>query len=833
MGKFPVRWRFGEMMSRASLSNSSKQAIFGGMHAFHRLRFCIVLTVLVMCFAHVPAQVTGWIVDGEDGDSLPFAYLINLNSQKGCFSGLDGHFELEVRPEGDSVKISLLGYLPRTLFLGPKAEMQIQLLPGGVNIQSVLITPKENPALRIVRNVVENRDINNPQNLNDYSSKSYNKLSARQDYPSQTPDSLRIPHHIFLSETVTERLQIRQGKVQERILSARLAGYPGKVIPFTAGDLQDLSFYTNYIAVFGQPFLNPASNPGLQNYQFTLIDTMLSGPDSIFTIHFEPGKTTFDGFSGELRVQSGSWALLTVDADLVISEASLLLKSGHIRQIYTQLPDGHWVPSQLNTEIKTKSLSKNEPVRFQFNGFSSFSAHVIGDSAIQRFRSEDVLVVAESAGKEDSLLKSARSIPLDTLDRMSYRRLDSLGRAFGLNRVFDQTWKISDGKLMLGPVDLLLERIVTNNQVEKLRIGFGIETNSKLSKRFDIGIFAGWGIADRQAKWGANIQVTPLGDDRLYFGVSRSYDLVESGFRRLGIRPERGLHQNIYREFGIRNWYLKDMDYVDTREIWIGTRLPSDLGIRIGRRLETSLNGYGARFDGDSSHQFDEAEILLRWAPGAQYATSAGRRLLLSNKAPVFMARFTRGLATDRGDFEYNALAFAMKHSFNAFRGGKATIQIFAGGNDRTLPRARMRVYRSNFAKGNFTELPGAFNTMRYDEFASDVYAEGFIYLSPRLRWLHLGKRIQPRLHLSMAAAWGSLYPTSNDRAAPMVHRAPSNVYLEPGLTLTHFLPAPKIDNFVVSFIRSIGVGVYYRVGAYSLPTVRQNLAFRLSIGRI
>ncbi len=833
MGKFRVRWRFGEIMSSASLSNSSKQAIFEGMRAIFQLRIGFVLTLLLLSKVWVTAQVSGYVIDAENGDSLPFAYILNPSTKKGCFSGLDGRFSLDVNPNGDSIRVNLLGYLPQQVFLKADEQVRISLVPGGVNVQTVLITPTENPALRILRNVIDNRYKNNPQQLADYSCESYNKLSARQDYPSQIPDSKRISPYIFLSETVTQRLQVRQGKVQEKILSARLAGYPGKVIPFTAGDLQDLSFYTNYIAVFGQPFLNPASNPGMQNYQISLIDTVLSGADSIFTIHFEPGKTTFDGFAGELRVQSGTWALLTVDADLVISEASILLKGGHIRQIYTQLPDGHWVPSQLNTEIKTKALSKNAPVGFLFSGFSSFSNHRIGEAAIKGFRSEDVLVVSETAGREDSLLNSGRSMPLDSLDKLTYRRLDSLGRAFGLNRVFDQTWKISDGKLMLGPVDLILDRLLTNNRVEKTRIGFGLSTNNKLSKRFELGIFAGWGIADKQAKWGASLQVTPFGDDRLYFGVARSHDLVESGFRRLGIRPERGLQQNIYKEFGIRNWYLKDMEYVDTREIWLGARLPSDLGLRIGRRLETSLNGYGARFDGDSSYRFDEAEVLLRWAPGAQYATSAGKRLLLSNKAPVVMARFTRGLATDRGDFEYNGLAFAMKHNFNAFRGGKGAIQLFAGGNDRPLPRSRMRVYRSNFAKGNFSELPGAFNTMRYDEFTSDLYAEAFLYLSPRLRWLHFGKRIQPRLNLSMAAAWGKLYPTSNDRANPFEMMAPSNFYLEPGLVITHLLPAPRTDNMIVSLIRSIGFGAYYRVGAYSFPDIKQNFAFRISFGRM
>ncbi len=790
----------------------------------------LTLILLILCSAtSLQAQVSGLVRDGESGDSLAFAHILNLGTQKGCFSGLDGRFQLATAGAEDSLRISLLGYLPQTLAVRAGSKVIISLQPGGVNLEDVVIEPTENPALRIMRNAVEHRTANDPLNRSHFSFDTYNKLTA-SPLQGSLPDSFRLDFHLFLSETVTHRLQFHPGKVQETILSARLAGYPGKVIPFTASDLQDLSFYTNYVGVFGQQFLSPVSNPGLHQYRFSLSDTVLSGEDSIFTIDFEPRLPNFDGFKGHMRIHSRDWALLTVAVTLVPNEGGILIQSGEIQQVYTELGDGAWVPSELRTEIDTKPLSKGSPLRIHMSGYSSISHQVLNDSTRGNFRPEDALVVVDGAGLEDSTLQAGRNLPLTALDAVSYRKLDSLGRVLGLPRLLDQTWKLADGRLGVGVMDVLLERIFTQNRVEKARLGIGLVTNEAMSKRFCIGGFLGWGIADRQAKYGANFQLTPLGDDRLYAGVAIGHDLVESGYRRLGLRPERGLHQDTYRELGLRQWYLRDMEYVDLREAWVGMRLPSDLGMRFTWRQEALSTAYDYSYADSSNFRFEEAEVVLRWAPGARYIRNGARRILTSNKAPIVHLRYTRGLDFNVGDFAYQAAAMSFAHRFQAFRGGNGAVLVHAGWNDRSLPRSRMRVYRSNYARGNFSDLQGAFNTMRYDEFAADMYAEAFVRLSPKLRWLHIGKRIQPQLTLAMAAAWGQSYANGAGLHLP-AQRAPQHIYLEPGLTITRLLPLPQHDSMFSAILRGVGIGLYYRVGAYALPTFKENVAFRLSFG--
>jgi hypothetical protein len=225
--------------------------------------------------------------------------------------------------------------------------------------------------------------------------------------------------------------------------------------------------------------------------------------------------------------------------------------------------------------------------------------------------------------------------------------------------------------------------------------------------------------------------------------------------------------------------------------------------------------------------------LLVRWAPGARYAQQGNNRMLLENRLPVLMGRYTRGFATDDGDFPYQAYAFSIDHRFQAIRGGVCRIQLNGGFNDRALPRSRMRVFRSNFARGNFSDLRNAFNTMRYGEFQADRYAEAFFYFSPKLRWLSIGHAIKPKFQFSFAAAWGDFLSGSDSLHFGIDMRAPSNIYLEPGITLSHFLPRPKSDHLYATWLRSISVGVYYRAGAYTFSEVRENFAVRVGMGML
>lgn len=785
---------------------------------------------ILCCVQFLPAQIalTGTVQDSLSGEAMPFVNIAALGAQKGIISDLEGKFKLEIS-QADTLRFSFLGYRPIKVSVSQSQNINVQLAQQDVKLEDVVILPTENPALRVVRNAISERKNNDIEKFPEFSYDSYNKLSIGMQYGEAVPDSARMDMHLFLMETVTHRDFRAPNRSHETVISSKISGYPGKAIPLTARDIQDLSFYKNYVAVLGEAFLSPVSSPGLNQYNYHLRDTLLDGQDSIFTIHFFPANERFNGFRGNVKIESGKWALVSVQAELVIGEGSLLISSGEIEQVYTRELTGSWVPDQLHTELLSKPFSGSDTTQFRISGLSVLSKQERKSYRKKgKFGTTELELVAD-AGKMEDVLLEGRKVELNPKDARTYHKLDSLGRKLKLGRLFDQFYKVAEDRVGIGPVDLRLGRLLGYNQVEKLRLGLGVSTNERISRHVGLGGFFGYGFGDKAWKYGGDAWIRPFGNPRLYLGARYANDLVESGFRRLSTRPRRDLHRNVYQESGVRAWYLQGMEYVQTQEAFVGFSLPGNVSMRGTYRLETVDPAYAYRFISEEEFSFTEAEGLLRWAPGEVYSLQEGQRLTLRNNASIFHVRYQRGTYNRTiSPWNYDILAISVDHSFTALRKSRFFYHVGIGGNQGEVPRSRMYVFRSNFAPRNYTEVSRTFNTMRMDEFAANTYAEAFVAIQPRLRWMRIGNWA-PRLTLSGAAAWGTLSST------PTVHadfpvEAPDQGFFEAGLTLSNLLPIEEKDNILNSYFQALGLGVHYRLGAYAFPDWKDNISVRLTL---
>jgi len=94
-------------------------------------RACLIVLLLVLSILSTPAfsqtVISGRVVQAEDGDALPGAFVLGYSSsvQKAyAYSGVDGSFSLKV-PEGvaiDELRVSILGFAPKSVPLGGKTS---------------------------------------------------------------------------------------------------------------------------------------------------------------------------------------------------------------------------------------------------------------------------------------------------------------------------------------------------------------------------------------------------------------------------------------------------------------------------------------------------------------------------------------------------------------------------------------------------------------------------------------------------------------------------------------------------------------------------------------
>ncbi|MCX6248158.1 MAG: DUF5686 family protein, partial [Bacteroidetes bacterium] len=304
----------------------------------------ILLLFLLIASLAVSGQemfyVSGKVTDSKTREPLAFVNIVINNSQFGGTTDIDGKFKLHSAQPVKKLQLSYVGYLPLTYPVGSKTDnLAIQLTRTEIELTEVDILPGINPAHRIIRNAIENRDQNDPEKLSSFSYTSYDKtiftaeadtsvnkefkdtISLDEDQkkmvsdllPPDTlkKDSVRVDsmdarvkkflnrQYLFLMENVTKRKFLAPDKNYNQVIATRMSGFKDPIFVFLTTQIQSFSFYKPFITIIQSNYVNPISNGSLSKYFFKIEDTIYSSKDTVFVISFRPRKgTNFDGMKG-------------------------------------------------------------------------------------------------------------------------------------------------------------------------------------------------------------------------------------------------------------------------------------------------------------------------------------------------------------------------------------------------------------------------------------------------------------------------------------------------------------------------------------------------------
>jgi hypothetical protein len=105
---------------------------------------------------------------------------------------------------------------------------------------------------------------------------------------------------------------------------------------------------------------------------------------------------------------------------------------------------------------------------------------------------------------------------------------------------------------------------------------------------------------------------------------------------------------------------------------------------------------------------------------------------------------------------------------------------------------------------------------MRVNEFMHSRYVAFHLRHAFREVVLFHGS-FKPKLVLAHSMLWGDLrYKSSHNFQSNQAEKG----YMESGI---------QLDNLMISGFSGLGMGVYYRYGVYALPTLKDNLAVKLT----
>ena len=806
------------------------------------------ILVLLLCYLSAGSfaqhLVSGKVEDSVTGKPLAFVNIVVNSGVNGTTTDIDGKFSIKSTYQIHQLKISYVGYQSKVVKIDPESPtVSIVLVRREIELKGVEIFPGENPANRIIRKVMANRGLNDPEKIPSFKYNTYSKVTAeyyldRTKYTiNSDPDSklkndstfLRLSRqaeqqYIMILESNSQRIFLN-GKSQETVLASRVSGFSNPNFSSLATDVQPFSFYKDFITLTitdVKDYLNPIAEGSIGRYDFQIEDTIYENADSVFVISYKPAKgKVFDALKGVLYINSHFYAL----QDVIAEPAEAGLWSIKIQQMYTFADNRYWFPAQLNYDWVLPNYP-SEKVGLILRGRSYISDVDFNAPVKPGDFGPGNIIYQKGAGLHDSVYwQQNRKELLTSKEITTYKKVDSLGKKDNFDYYSKAVEKIVDGYLPISIFDFDLQYLFKINNVEGIRVGLGLRTNEKVLRWASFGGFVGYGIWDKNTKWkyGGNAEFTLSKKHEIKFNFSYSKDLEMPG------------SSDLYRT---NYWFGYIEDKIDFNEKYLlqfRFRTLRYLQVSLSATKENRIPEYnyyylpapGDTFAGNAYH-FAEVKLGLRYAYREKLVDAFNQRYSMGTNYPILYFTYIHGFSgVLGGQFNYDKAELGIEKSFLIKHIGKLNLYGETGFISGSLPCSKLFKGQGSFSNSFVFYFKNTFQTMRIDEFLFDRYAMFFVSHNFGAN-LFRSKHFRPELSLCHAMLWGQLsnpqYQTGID------FKVPDKWYFESGLILDNIVRI-KLLNLVYL---KVGIGGFYRYGYYAFTgphdTPLDNVAVKLSI---
>lgn len=769
----------------------------------------ILLLLVIFSSGRLIAQtITGHVTDTA-GRPLSFATIKFGNSKQGVIASLEGKFT--INNDIKSIEVSHTGYITQKVeILQGIKELAVILQPSAANLEPIVIVKVSgNKLKRILNTAVANRSLHNPDNYDWYQCNIYYKMVADLFDPAFSKDTAThndttqpMPDpHFMLTETYSRRTWQKPANLQEEIIATRMSGFKKPILSGLVTDVLPFHVYNDFINLNGKEFYNPVSKGLFRRFQFKLSDEIIEKTDTIWVIDFTP-KIDPAELAGTLYITSDGYAVTHIIAHSIDAASK---KDMGIEQQYAKY-DGRWLPQQLNYILKWQ-IGNEDSIIVSIKGTSVIDSVTFKKTNNFKFdKAHTIIILPNAEERRDSILSKLRPIALDEREQQTYQVLDSTYKKVKMEKLVYYGGKILEGKFPAGPFDININRLYSYNAFENNRIGFGMQTNEKISKKISIGGWAGYGTGDKQWKYGAFAEI--YADRYKEFIISASYyiDLRDPG--RLQIHSD--IDNNTLRTFlisradKVKGWNVslqRKLGYL-TAEITAGSE---DVQPQYEYTFKSGNKFY-------RSFSINEASINLRYAFGETSAPFLGRYYSNETKYPILYGKIVTGKITN-ADINYTQAIAAISFAKNINRVGKEHF-LLSGGitfNNQSLPLSKLFAGNGFLSNSSFFYAFGAMETMLPYQFYSDRFIN-FYWLHQFNRSLFRAKIITTGLTTAPkpAVAYNVLYGDLSHPAdhSNVIFSVPVKRYHEAGLILNSIVRLKIFGLYYAAF----NVGYFHNI---------------------
>ncbi len=814
-----------------------------------------LLLFFLLCAVVVNAQRT--VVSGTVKDAanivIPFVSVTFIGNTSESSTNDQGRYKLSAEGAYTQIKFTYIGYktVVKTIVPGQEQVLNISLAEDTKTLKEVEVTDKKrmhysnknNPAVELIRKVIENKPKNKPESydylqfseyerikfsvsnlseslINRNTFKKYQFLLDKSD-TARTGGKPVLP--VFMEEKISQNYYRKNPEKKVQVITASKAVDFGQYLDqngistYLNRMYADVDIYSNNIFIVTNQFLSPVADAAPAFYQFFITDTVTVGHQKLIELSFLPRNKTDVLFEGKLYItQDGNYAVEKVKLGINKHINLNWVRNLTVDQDFEKSPDGRYHVSKTKTAIDFGVLKTKGP---SLNGerVVSFTDYAINKPApAAQYEGESIQTLPDAQTTNNQTWTSIRPDTLTTADAKIYSNIDSLKRMPSFKRTIGIASVMSSGFLPAGPVEIgPVGGFYSSNPTEGSRVRFGGRTTTLFSTRIYFESYGAYGFGD--GKWKYFLSSTYAFNNKSIYTFPQNF--IRASYQQdtkiPGQELQYGRDDNFLLSFkrGIDDKLLYNntfrLDYIHEYK----NHFSYSLGLKNWKQQAGGALNYINIDNGEQtlipSLTTTELSLELRYAPYEQIFQGKIYRTRIPSKYPIIRARFIAGVKDLLGgSYNYQNLNLNIYKRFYLSQLGFTDITLEGSDIFGHAPYPLLSIHHAN---QTYSYQQNSYNMMNFLEFVSDHYValniehgfNGFI-----LNKVPLVKKLKLKETIGVKMLYGGLRSENNPAFHPALYEFPVGAN---GVPYTYTLGnVPYVEG-------NIGIGNIFKVLRFDL----------------
>jgi hypothetical protein len=820
--------------------------------------------------------IEGVVTDAKTKEKLPFVSVAVPQAALGTNTDENGHYSLQIPVQYTSVVFSYVGYraVTKTIVVGVPQEVNVQLAASAAALNEVVVRGtklpryknKDNPAVALIRQVIEHKEQNRPEHYDYVEYDKYEKMAFSFSNLSEKFKNRKVfRNYQFLfktqDSTAAGGVNMLPIYMEEKLAREYYQKDPEKrkTVPLGTKQVQfdkhfidneglstyfnrmyqDVDIYANNVAILGNLLLSPVATTAPTFYQYFITDTLRQHTPALIELSFSPRVKGAMLFKGKLYVTlDGNYAV--AQADLSVDKRINLnfVKSLDSHLEFAPNPDKryHLSKSVLAIDFGLGSTKGSGFYGERSVSFNNYQVNKPEPASLYDGPAPVAATLDSVNNRPAAFWQQNRPDSLSQIEKSIYKNVDTLQTIKSFRRSLEIVTFLFSGYKSFGPFEVgPANTFYSFNPVEGFRARLGGRTTPELSKRIYFETYGAYGFKDEKWKYFLsstysfnNKSIYTFPQNFLRASVQREVkipgqdlDFVQEdnfllSFKR-GVN-DKYLYNDVYRldyvhEFNNHFSYtlgLKKWKQAPAGGLYFRNSLPSTDGDNLPGNTIPALNT-------------TELNLTLRWAPKETFYQGKLYRIPIQSPYPIFTARFTTGLkGVLAGEYNYQNVALNATKRFYLSQLGISDVVLEGGYTFGQVPFPLLTVHRAN---QTYSYQLNSYNLMNFQEFSSDHYASLFIdhnFNGLVFNRLPLIKKLKLREVASIKLLYGGIREENNPDTHPALYQFLEDAQGQPTTFSLGRQPYAEASVGVANIFKLFRVDVVRRLTYLNNPNVAE-----------